>query len=1002
MASYRDTYDRGLRDPYSQFDDPYSQFDDPYSQFDDPYDKLNNPAAAPEAPRETAHGSTLGTVLDVLDYFDRPRNIVASSLWNMVDDDPNTTFLGGLWKGAKGEQRTSWGDFLGIDSPNQNDDWGEYLAKGGSRLALDAAFDPLNLLFGTGAVTKALGLSAKGASAFSRIAKLNEIGKWREALAAGELGKSFYKRLPHGIREVGGQAIDYNRVEDVIHQLKMENAMGAIERQADEAAKTVDEIFTRPEFQDYTKRQLFEAIERPGSIPELDEAVQAVMPLKAKNREVFDELRSLQQELTGKKRLAIEDIEGDEWLRPYTHLPRVIKPEEVFLQGLKKSRGPQGLEITPQNAFSNEARNIFEWTPVEGGDSFIRKYNDEVFNTVEGVGDEPTRYFYTKPDGTQIEVKRGQASLMDLESIRKGKKVPKGKTLADAFIDDPIEALKVATARNQGKLTYLKIIKQLTDEGALTKLKKGDEAGEGFRRLRVPGFTGYATTKAAATRLDNVYKIISDPDSHAEGIARILQAVTETTVGRLAAGATEHWKRNVLPLFTGFHAANAISNVNLVYTSGVRDPRIVYESGNILWGDPGKSVIRGWKNGEIKRLLQDAKFLDTRAISHIGETQPRANKIPFLKIATDRMGKIGKPISWTGEQWRKANDLGFAFGGGIEDHAKMMIVVDRLKKLIKKTGRPPTKEEIYKAARESWDFLFDYMGDMTPVENQLRQLFPFYSWTSNITKRTLRDAIERPQKLAQLDRFYNEFTEPFTDEEKEIAPNWMQDQGVVHSIGGGLGGWLGGPDKAIALSRFIPQGTIESFLPFKKFGPDKLDPWKPLAEVFNMLGPIYKGGGELFFNKKVYNNREIDPIGNPLASLITAPFSDDWSPDRHPFFNVKLPAAYQYLWAQSPIGRHSGVASRLLEGTTHNDPGRDPMSPYEKIGYFLTSGRAMKWNPERARNERRLDAKRKASAIKREITRAKNNHDIAGVQFWMKRQKEFEKWRQKAFHAPGP
>ena len=230
----------------------------------------------------------VGHVLKVLSYLDRPRNAVASSIQEGMSEDPNQTALGGFWRGLTGDKEVHNTDLLGMEGPKPEQGWGEWLGRGATQLGADAIGDPLNLLFGVGAITKGLGLSAKGVSAVGRVGRVvskaaapEGYANLAEYLGSTGLGKAF-QAYPWGNRPVQ-EAMD-----------AIQGKSGALAR---ETRGTIEEAMPKvaewqalnPETN--TMGALREALERPDKAADLgvpQDLLSMVQPLQDKALELHE------------------------------------------------------------------------------------------------------------------------------------------------------------------------------------------------------------------------------------------------------------------------------------------------------------------------------------------------------------------------------------------------------------------------------------------------------------------------------------------------------------------------------------------------------------------------------------------------------------------------------------------------------------------------------------------------------------------------------------------
>lgn len=87
-----------------------------------------------------------------------------------------------------------------------------------------------------------------------------------------------------------------------------------------------------------------------------------------------------------------------------------------------------------------------------------------------------------------------------------------------------------------------------------------------------------------ANRLENLYNILEKPDKAIGAVEQLLQAFGKTRIGEMLNRYSTMWKRGMLAVHPGFHFANLVSNIPLMYLEGVRNPKRAVESGR-CWPD---------------------------------------------------------------------------------------------------------------------------------------------------------------------------------------------------------------------------------------------------------------------------------------------------------------------------------------------------------------------------------------------------------------------------------
>lgn len=855
---------------------------------------------------------------------------MASAVYNIVDDDPETGFFSGAEEGWSGDVERSWGDVVGIPPTKPTDTWSEYLAKGIPRLGLDIILDPLNLLFGAGAITKGLGLSADGVSAVGRLANVAGAPKAMEALAGSGFGKAFmhgWHGVPESIQD------DLLRIQREGSMADVQDLMEGINSQLATRLKELDVPET--EMANYY-RQIFEELERPGTTSIPHDIAEMFQPAKDLDLEKYNQLGRLRQQYDIRHTEPIVE-EG------YEYMPRYLSA-----LGQYKKRGT--FQMDPKN-LRQESREIFRWVdPDTGKPVHIGKTVDKG-GIIKPTPDPETFLYHGLP------VKRKQASLQEVARVAGERD----------FIDNPVEALRRSLTKKQGQINYLRMTETLENGGLLKSLDEFpyEEITPGWRKVKAPGFENHIAPKAVANKLENVSNALYDPDKFTGKLEEFLSSMWNTKIGQVMRQYTQHWKRGVLALHPGFHVANAVSNVSLAAMGGVNNPARFYEAGRIMTGT-GDDVVEGLTNAQLKSAFRQRNLIQGDTIAQVGEVGLKeGDYIPFGEMVGERVGKATqKTMTLAGNRIRALNDMGFKLGRHVEDHARLAVAVDWLKKHTK--GRVVTQRDLDRAAQFAKDTLFDY-GDLTTFERSLRNFFPFYTWHRAIIGKTLRDLGVQPHRMAHLGRFYDFALRPVDEMQREVMPEWMQVAPIQ-----GIGAHQFEPSEeglpSIALAqRFLPHGTVQEWIN------------RPVGDqLMSLLTPVLKGPYEAATNWSSFLQHPIDPLAETPGQAFTAPITGgEYGLARDRLFGISPPAAYDYaLKNWSPIGRHLNTANEMARGWLFEDPNRPAMDTSDKLIWYLSGGKKFPFDEGRAKYWRDLERRRGLTAIKKDMNRALKKGDL--------------------------
>src|SRR5574343_1795965 len=121
-----------------------------------------NPWDYPELfTQQEPESSTLNSIMHILGYLDYPRNSIATGVKNVLDDDPESGFFGGLSEGWGGPKVSNLTAVTGMREAYENDDWPTWLGLTGMHFASDL-LDPLLAIGKVGKAARQIPTIAKG------------------------------------------------------------------------------------------------------------------------------------------------------------------------------------------------------------------------------------------------------------------------------------------------------------------------------------------------------------------------------------------------------------------------------------------------------------------------------------------------------------------------------------------------------------------------------------------------------------------------------------------------------------------------------------------------------------------------------------------------------------------------------------------------------------------------------------------------------------------------
>jgi hypothetical protein len=400
-------------DKFSTFDDPPptqtsgQMFSAPLSQLADKISPIINVEKAKQ------------TYIDpVLANFDRLNQGVVKGI--LGNRDTGGGVLPGIWEGLTlGGERKSWGDIVGIDPSQRDQNVLERMARTGSRWALDNTLDPQNFLFGKmGGGKVPIATMAKKALG-GDILKRN--------ISESQLFKAFGHDLPEDITLRGG--IKSDDVNDLVRRSTYGNSPAEIE-EAQRVARAEfkrlnDEVMARKSediadgletggVRTPTAEEIHQAFElrnkRPfseegkglpenisdwgGAIPpELIPYMDAIQPLK--DIRVANRERLIEQQ----KRMGHEES-------------KMISEEDVIHapQRLQSELGekPSNITTSKDPLRKDPSRDIVNWTDADGNVVQIGKFSDKRTGVETIAGSDGSRFSING-----VEVFPKQATLYD-------------------------------------------------------------------------------------------------------------------------------------------------------------------------------------------------------------------------------------------------------------------------------------------------------------------------------------------------------------------------------------------------------------------------------------------------------------------------------------------------------------------------------------------------------------------------------------------------------------
>lgn len=901
------------------------------------------------------------SILDTLAWIDAPRNAVANAAYEGFVN-PYGDPLEGFWKGLSRQQERSFGDVLGVEAGKPTDDWGTWLTNNAIRLGLDVAGDPLNLLFGTGAIAKQLRLANEGGSAVSRVLSHTGvspiIGK---AWAESPLFQLFGHNLTRGIKT--GEATS----DDVIDAVtRMQREGGVTDLQ--DAARKAYEIYNPMVEQGASPLSVYTGLEK-RSLGEagqgLNEALNPIFQSLEKNAQYLSDVapgygfNNISPGLMDTAEMA--------------YVPHV----QTRASQMRQSGSRLG-DVRYQADVELPSRQIMKWTDAEGNVTIGKLTHKDTGISTDTLPTGETVYF--KGD---IPVQMSKPTLEEVASAFPNLE----------WVQDPIAASYSTAVARQNMTNFVKLMGEMVDQGHLVKLRELPEGLKGWRQVKLPGFDMYAAPTWEANYLENLgsgyFKGQPLGRNWAEDFATNM---ADTSLGRGLTQANQWWRRNVLP-FPGWLFGNLGSNTFGLQQSGV-NPKWMSGVVSAMRGGEGTLIDgldkqrfidemtnRGYRSlgmaGEaLGDPLQDALKGTGRVRSAVGQaTEYLADKgYNNLSGAVD---VAGRGVARVGETWGKWNDFMLGKGAAMEDAFRLTAAADYLSKNapdFAKMSAEGQAQALDQAARFGREALVD-VSQKTPFERAISDtLIPFYSWSRGTTGRTLQLAAERPQALANTERILNSMFTPLSPEEKQVSDAWIQEQGPVKA------GWLGdligngGPEQMMLTGRYLPQGSVEQMLS------------RPTDYLVSNTSPLPKTIYELLANRSTFKNRDIDRLaggfpGNVVNPLIGRPYEMAGQT----LFGYEPSAAWMNLLQNSPVGRYAQTASEAGRSLGFwSDPYKAETSVGAGAAWVGTGGKVMPFDFAKYANRRQNEQSKRIRDLQYLTKLAMTKGDVEGASHYRK------------------
>jgi len=928
---------------------------------DRPFDMNNiNPLQQYLLPQENPWkpSGTVGRTFAAIDLLSRPNYALYGGLKSRAEGEG---FGSGAYRGITGNERSeSWDVLDTYFGKNQWDPAYRVLKALGvpeDSTVMDAETGIRNLymtllepdpLMAAGLIGKGVGIAGKALKATKlgeKVApKVEKAGEALQPLAKHFLHPAEMEKGDVAMRHIRDmkeqQAINLERYDQLMQQIPVKNMT--------------------PQDIEYT----WDVLEKGKDYSELGKVMpkEGVQHLEA----MRDQSRKLAQDIMAKeinigfpseaKSHMIDEADVNYWAR------RLTPGGEAARYKTYAREGKAGLINEP-------GRKIYKYVDENGKIVDITDPTHEA-SRIQVKSEGKNKFFWDKVDKKYVEQR--QASTKEIKDWI----TAKGELPPD--YDPNFARTMTSHIQNQlGRYHTLTMLEDLLGSGDVVRLKRSKATGgyivpSGMQQLSGRGGSAFAARPNIANLYERVASTYRNPSDFISAVERFFKY---NWVGKNIKRLTTVFARNVLGLHPQYLNRNLLSNFQLAWLAGVKNPYraiqaadLQYEFATKQWGKP---FLKGISNEQLMNKYHRRGLLG-RTFSESFMSQPLNQEYEILEALRGKggiKGKVAGALQAPAKLGSRVVDFGFRVNTAVEDNAKLMVALDYLRK--NKDKHKSLNELIDASIQHGQNFLFDYT-DMSRLEKQLKVVFPFYMWTRNMTGRALKDLASQPHRLAVLGRRFNIAGEDLLggeilpDWERDIAPRLTRLSGGVRlgpkSLPGKALAALGYPlDKSYMfnMGSYSPLQTIEDFYQSVKAPRDSSWLGTPLAMAegagrwaLSQTSPYLAGAYSFQTGQSPAFERPIDWAATTPRQAAAGGLT---SGTDFLFGQEMTPAAKSALMTLgAPASRYIGEANKLIPALTGKlaDPRYPTMSVPEALTGYLTGFRLEKDDPgSRARQQ---------------------------------------------------
>ncbi len=461
------------------------------------------------------------------------------------------------------------------------------------------------------------------------------------------------------------------------------------------------------------------------------------------------------------------------------------------------------------------------------------------------------------------------------------------------------ESIKTYLEKSTRKMGLYDMTKDMVETFG-RKLTEGEVFADtvDIKKIMVQPFLDWIAPTDIAKVLNEMEVLVMEPAV----LSRIAEQFTR---------ANNFFKKTVTVIQPGFHGRNFMSGI---WTMILKDGKI----GNLrhahkIYTGKGKTEILEliMEGRSVKKTLNEWWEITRRHGVNTGKSM----QAEIIKQAGRGLGK-DIPLVQTAKKyspWKAVTKLGTKAGSWVENTGRIASWLTDLEKGL----------DYGSAARRVKNFFLDY-SDLTPTEQKIRQLIPFYTWLKKNFVLQMQQMLAYPGRYSMISSKPVRALDQMSEQFREYLPDWMNEQMMVQV------GETGG----------VPLMYNPNF-PFQDLG--KIT--DPLGAITGGITPLAKTPIELLMNKDVFTGRpiaynELDTtrvpaFADPLIGALPAGLKRAWNVVRNEEGRWEMPAKWVYALTHIlPIAR-TGQAMFQLAGLEGGKEYEKRKAPFQALSGLI-------------------------------------------------------------------